>query len=143
MSASWAPYPPCQSGTCSDQGCCAEGMSLSFSLYPSLLIIFVAIGISLFLSPSLTLSLNNIWEKFWVHAGYKFRWPALVGKSEQVATAVIERDNPLVTVVPLPDGVVGYTDFCCNRVYIFLDSDGNVRSTPVVGWNVTFVVVLK
>jgi len=65
--------------------------------------------------------------------GHKFRWPELVGKNGQQAKAVIQKDNPLVTVVVLPPGRVGFANFCCNRVYLVLGRNGNVLSAPMVG----------
>ncbi|KAI4383535.1 hypothetical protein MLD38_009362 [Melastoma candidum] len=65
--------------------------------------------------------------------GFKYRWPNLVGKSGVLAKRVIEANNPLVTVVVLPFGSVGLTDFCCNRVYVFLDENSNVIATPIIG----------
>ncbi|KAE8009085.1 hypothetical protein FH972_005539 [Carpinus fangiana] len=65
--------------------------------------------------------------------GYKYQWPKLVGKSKQQAKAVIEKDNPLVRVVVLPPGAIGLGDFCCNRVYLYVDRNGKTISVPRVG----------
>jgi hypothetical protein len=65
--------------------------------------------------------------------GYKFRWPNLVEKKEQDAKAVIQTDNPLVTIVVLPPGKVGSDDFCCNRLYLIIDGNDSVSSVPTVG----------
>jgi hypothetical protein len=65
--------------------------------------------------------------------GHKFQWPQLVGKNEQLAKAVIQKDNPLVTIMVLSPGTVGLSDFCCNRVYLTVDRDGKVLFVPMVG----------
>ncbi|KAE8037584.1 hypothetical protein FH972_010162 [Carpinus fangiana] len=85
----WPSYPPCVSGFCTNQICCAQGN--------------------------------------------KFRWPNLVGKKEKDAKAVIQMDNPLVTIVVLPPGKVGSNDLCCNRLYLIIDSNDNVSYVPTVG----------
>ncbi|GMG99886.1 hypothetical protein Nepgr_001726 [Nepenthes gracilis] len=64
---------------------------------------------------------------------YKFQWPELVGRDGQQAKAIIERENPSVTVVVLPPERVGLPDFCCNRVYLLIDENGKVASIPLVG----------
>ncbi|XP_022764760.1 proteinase inhibitor-like [Durio zibethinus] len=65
--------------------------------------------------------------------GRKFTWPELLGKNGQVAKATIEKDNPEVTVEIITPGRVGFPDFCCNRVYLVLDNNGNVTNMPTVG----------
>ncbi|PSS10056.1 Wound-induced proteinase inhibitor 1 like [Actinidia chinensis var. chinensis] len=66
--------------------------------------------------------------------GIKLEWPELVGAKQSYATAVIEKENPLVTVIPLPEGAVGLTDLCCNRVYLFVTKLGGVViQVPRVG----------
>ncbi|GLT50447.1 hypothetical protein SLA2020_239330 [Shorea laevis] len=64
---------------------------------------------------------------------YKFRWPELVGKNAEAAKATIQKDNPDVTVMILTPGRVGSPDFCCNRVYIVSNPQGNVLQVPSVG----------
>lgn len=68
-----------------------------------------------------------------VVVGHKFRWPELLGKSGKVATSTIKKDNPEVTVEIITPGRVGFADFCCNRVYVVLDSNGIVTNMPTVG----------
>ncbi|KAF7848625.1 hypothetical protein BT93_L1793 [Corymbia citriodora subsp. variegata] len=63
-----------------------------------------------------------------------FEWPELVGQSGEKAKALIEKDNVYVTVILIPVGkAIGFLDFCCNRVYVWIDKKGNVYQTPVVG----------
>ncbi|PIN06216.1 hypothetical protein CDL12_21237 [Handroanthus impetiginosus] len=64
--------------------------------------------------------------------GHKFEWPNLVGTDPQQAKVIIEHDNPYVTVVFIKKGELPYTNFCCNRVVVFLDENGKVSSAPSV-----------
>ncbi|KAF7847208.1 hypothetical protein BT93_L3228 [Corymbia citriodora subsp. variegata] len=61
-----------------------------------------------------------------------FRWPQLVGQSGWQAKAVIEKDNPYVTVI-FTVVKQEQTDFCCNRVYVWVDLFGSVLEIPTVG----------
>ncbi|KAL0360857.1 UNVERIFIED_CONTAM: hypothetical protein Sradi_3770200 [Sesamum radiatum] len=62
--------------------------------------------------------------------GYKYTWPDVVGKDASEAKAIIERDNPLVGVVFVKRNQAWLTDYCCNRVYVFLDENLKVSSKP-------------
>ncbi|KAL8058917.1 hypothetical protein ABFX02_03G053600 [Erythranthe guttata] len=64
---------------------------------------------------------------------YQTIWPGLLGKAAEEARAVILKGNPHVGVVVVPkDG--GITDdFCCNRVWVFVDENNRVRRVPKVG----------
>ncbi|KAF7847207.1 hypothetical protein BT93_L3227 [Corymbia citriodora subsp. variegata] len=62
----------------------------------------------------------------------RLRWPELVGQNGEQAKTVIEKDNAYVTVV-LTTVKKGEIDFCCNRVYVWIDLNGNVLEMPVVG----------
>ncbi|XWS65489.1 hypothetical protein CRYUN_Cryun05aG0117200 [Craigia yunnanensis] len=64
---------------------------------------------------------------------HKFSWPELVGMNGEVAKSQIEKDNPEVSVSILTPGRGGFADFCCNRVYVVVDSNGNVIKTPTIG----------
>ena len=57
----------------------------------------------------------------------------MLGKKGEEAKSTIEKDNPEVTVEIITPGRVGSADFCCNRVYIVLDDNGNVTNMPTVG----------
>ncbi|KAF8024441.1 hypothetical protein BT93_F1576 [Corymbia citriodora subsp. variegata] len=66
--------------------------------------------------------------------GSRDEWPELVGQNAKRAKAVIERDNPYVTVILVPEGIgFGYTNFCRNRVYVQVNDKGNVFQTPMIG----------
>ncbi|CAH2058891.1 unnamed protein product [Thlaspi arvense] len=65
--------------------------------------------------------------------GAKFMWKELRGKNGDMVKKIIESENPNVTVVIVPQGRVGFQDFCCNRVYLYLDSNGNVFNIPQIG----------
>ncbi|KAL0360849.1 UNVERIFIED_CONTAM: hypothetical protein Sradi_3769400 [Sesamum radiatum] len=64
--------------------------------------------------------------------GYKSIWPDVVGMDRSEAKAIIEYDNPLVTVVFMRQNQGRLTDHCCNRVYIFVDDHYRVLSEPFV-----------
>lgn len=65
---------------------------------------------------------------------YKSIWPELVGRDVEEAKAIITRDNPLVTVVPIDQHHKVIVDLCCNRVWLFYDNKNNlVRLVPKVG----------
>ncbi|KAL3840413.1 hypothetical protein ACJIZ3_025004 [Penstemon smallii] len=65
--------------------------------------------------------------------GYKLVWPYLEGVDAHQAKDLIERDNPEVTVEFVPRGKSITKDFCCNRVWVFVDNNGRVEGVPMVG----------
>ncbi|KAG8389854.1 hypothetical protein BUALT_Bualt01G0022100 [Buddleja alternifolia] len=64
---------------------------------------------------------------------YKTIWPNLLGMAAEEAKAIIVQDNPLVTVVSVPPGVGVIHNFCCNRVWLWLDEKNHVQLVPKVG----------
>lgn len=56
----------------------------------------------------------------------KIEWPELVGVKGAVAKAIIERESPHVTVLYIWCGWKRIMDCCCNRVWLFLDGEGEV-----------------
>lgn len=67
------------------------------------------------------------------HGQYKIEWPNLVGMGAEEAKNIIYRDNPLVTVVlvHINEGITD--DFCCNRVWLYIDEKNHVQQVPIVG----------
>ncbi|KAH7522168.1 hypothetical protein FEM48_Zijuj07G0109600 [Ziziphus jujuba var. spinosa] len=63
----------------------------------------------------------------------KTSWPELWGIEGEAAEAIIKRDNPNVDVISLPVGSITIHDFNCNRVWLFLDSNGFVATIPKLG----------
>lgn len=63
----------------------------------------------------------------------KNSWAELVGENANSVMAIIEKDNPCMTVVPLPMGYVRLDISCCNQVYVSIDENGNVTEVPIVG----------
>ncbi|MBA0624295.1 hypothetical protein Godav_009679, partial [Gossypium davidsonii] len=49
------------------------------------------------------------------------------------AKATIEKENPEVTAEILTPGRVGPPNFCCNRVFVTVDTHGNVTNIPTIG----------
>ncbi|KAL0408948.1 UNVERIFIED_CONTAM: hypothetical protein Sradi_1829200 [Sesamum radiatum] len=65
---------------------------------------------------------------------YKKAWPELVGVEAWACKVKIERENPIVTVVTVPrQGGTIRPDFCCNRVYLFVDENHICYFVPTVG----------
>ncbi|KAL7117171.1 hypothetical protein ACP275_03G055900 [Erythranthe tilingii] len=64
---------------------------------------------------------------------YDTVWPNLVGMAAEEAKAIITKDNPLVTVVLVHRDEATIDNFCCNRVWLFVDESNRVRKVPMVG----------
>lgn len=64
---------------------------------------------------------------------YKVTWPDLVGKSSEEAKSIITKDNAVVTVVLVHKGEPVLDDFCCNRVWLYVDDNNRVTRVPHVG----------
>ncbi|CAO2824685.1 unnamed protein product [Amaranthus hypochondriacus] len=59
--------------------------------------------------------------------GKKYEWPELLGKRGVEAKMIIESENPSLTAVIISkESSTPITDFCCNRVIIFVNSYGSV-----------------
>ncbi|KAL0446281.1 UNVERIFIED_CONTAM: Glu S.griseus protease inhibitor [Sesamum latifolium] len=63
----------------------------------------------------------------------KSSWPELLGQPGDVAVATIERENPLVTAIIVPPGTDVTADFRCDRVWVYIDDNGNVVRVPTIG----------
>ncbi|AES61052.1 putative proteinase inhibitor I13, potato inhibitor I [Medicago truncatula] len=63
----------------------------------------------------------------------KSSWPELVGVEGKVAEATIERENPLVNAIIVPEGSAVILDFRCDRVWVWVDKDGIVFKVPTIG----------
>lgn len=63
----------------------------------------------------------------------KGSWPELVGVGGDAAVAIIENENPLVSAVILPPRTFPITDFRCDRVWVYVDGNANVRRVPIIG----------
>ncbi|CAI9786445.1 unnamed protein product [Fraxinus pennsylvanica] len=64
--------------------------------------------------------------------GYKATWPNTLGMDGEQAKAIIEKDNPLVTVlIRAPNNYVIH-NFCCNRVWVFVDEHYKVLVIPKI-----------
>ncbi|KAJ0807399.1 putative proteinase inhibitor I13, potato inhibitor I [Helianthus annuus] len=51
---------------------------------------------------------------------------------ENWGTAIIEKENPLVNAIVLLDGTPVTMDFRCDRVRVWVNTDGVVIRTPVI-----------
>uniref|UniRef100_J3MTD3 Subtilisin inhibitor 1 n=1 Tax=Oryza brachyantha TaxID=4533 RepID=J3MTD3_ORYBR len=63
----------------------------------------------------------------------KTSWPELVGVLATLAATQISRDRPDVAVEVLPPGALLTPDVNDKRVRVFIDNNGLVAKTPVVG----------
>ncbi|XP_027364601.1 inhibitor of trypsin and hageman factor-like [Abrus precatorius] len=63
----------------------------------------------------------------------KSSWPELVGVEGTVAEATIERENPLVNAMIVPEGSSVIFDFRCDRVWVWVNKDGIVKQVPIIG----------
>lgn len=50
-----------------------------------------------------------------------------------VAEGTIERENPLVNAMIVPEGSSVPLDFRCDRVWVWVDKDGIVKQVPTIG----------
>ncbi|CAA2996199.1 ase inhibitor-like, partial [Olea europaea subsp. europaea] len=64
-------------------------------------------------------------------SGYKTMWRNTLGMEGKRAKSIIENDNPLVTALIIHKGHAVLDDFCCNRVWIFINEHGKVASVPM------------
>ncbi|KAI3460239.1 hypothetical protein Pfo_016902 [Paulownia fortunei] len=64
---------------------------------------------------------------------YRTIWPNLLGMDAEEAKAIILKDNPVVRVVFLHKGDATTFDFCCNRVWLWIDENNRVFRVPKVG----------
>ncbi|KAI9116319.1 hypothetical protein K1719_012486 [Acacia pycnantha] len=63
----------------------------------------------------------------------KSSWPELVGVEGERAEATIERENDLVDAIIVEEGSSVITDFRCDRVWVWVNSDGIVSRVPKIG----------
>ncbi|KAL4581115.1 hypothetical protein LXL04_017324 [Taraxacum kok-saghyz] len=63
----------------------------------------------------------------------KSLWPELVGLTGEEAKRTIERENPHVNAIVLLDGTPTTKDFWCDRVWVWVDSNGVVIRPPAIG----------
>ncbi|KAI3441986.1 uncharacterized protein J3R85_001562 [Psidium guajava] len=64
----------------------------------------------------------------------KESWPELVGMNGDVATGIILRENPAVSMAPMvKEGSFVTADFRCDRVWVWVDGSKLVTQVPRVG----------
>ncbi|KAJ8650391.1 hypothetical protein MRB53_003414 [Persea americana] len=63
----------------------------------------------------------------------KRSWRELVGVKGQIAATTIERENPLVHAHVVLEGTVVTHDFRCDRVWVWVDSNGIVTRELRIG----------
>ncbi|MCV2423825.1 serine protease inhibitor [Paucibacter sp. DJ4R-1] len=63
----------------------------------------------------------------------KSSWPELVGVEGYKAAAQIEAENSALDAVVISKDAVVATIYICTRVYVRVDSQGIVSSTPIIG----------
>ncbi|KAF6987272.1 hypothetical protein CFC21_004929 [Triticum aestivum] len=63
----------------------------------------------------------------------KSSWPELVGILASLAATQIAHDRPAAAIEVLPTGVPVTPDYNLERVRVFIDLNGIVAKTPVIG----------
>ncbi|XVE72986.1 hypothetical protein DITRI_Ditri11bG0081900 [Diplodiscus trichospermus] len=63
----------------------------------------------------------------------KNSWPELVGEKGETAKAAIESENPNVGATVLLEGTPVTRDFRCNRVWVWVNENGQVVRVPTIG----------
>ncbi|XP_076940140.1 subtilisin-chymotrypsin inhibitor-2A-like [Bidens hawaiensis] len=63
----------------------------------------------------------------------KSSWPELVGKKGEVAKAIIEKENPVVTAYVILEGTPIPLDYRTDRVWVVVNSEDVVILTPTIG----------
>ncbi|OWM66745.1 hypothetical protein CDL15_Pgr010397 [Punica granatum] len=60
-------------------------------------------------------------------------WPELYGTSREKALAVIKRENPMVMASIVKEGTPDIMNYCCDRVWVWVDNSGVVVRVPTIG----------
>lgn len=63
----------------------------------------------------------------------KDAWPELVGEQGKKAAQIIEKENSYVQAFVIKEGTMVTMDFRCDRVRVWVDCDGIVVQTPIIG----------
>ncbi|XVF23607.1 hypothetical protein REPUB_Repub13aG0054000 [Reevesia pubescens] len=63
----------------------------------------------------------------------KSSWPELVRMNGEEAAATIETENPNVNAEIVLEGTFVLPVFLCNRVRIWVDTNGIVTRVPIIG----------
>nr|GMD59727.1 glu S.griseus protease inhibitor-like [Ipomoea batatas]GMD62848.1 glu S.griseus protease inhibitor-like [Ipomoea batatas]GMD72033.1 glu S.griseus protease inhibitor-like [Ipomoea batatas] len=63
----------------------------------------------------------------------KESWPELVGEQALVAKTIIEKENPIVTAIISYPGCPRILNFRCDRVFVSVDCNNVVQTTPIIG----------
>lgn len=60
-------------------------------------------------------------------------WPQVVGISGEDAKKKIEAENPYLKVLIMSENSIFTADYNVKRVRVFVDSNGKVAKTPIIG----------
>ncbi|KAH0993848.1 hypothetical protein GBA52_005331 [Prunus armeniaca] len=63
----------------------------------------------------------------------KDTWPELLGAQGTDAEATIESENSLVDAQIVLEGTIVTADFRCDRVRVWVNTDGIVTRVPIIG----------
>ncbi|KAL0395250.1 UNVERIFIED_CONTAM: Proteinase inhibitor [Sesamum latifolium] len=63
----------------------------------------------------------------------KSAWPELVGVSGEIAKKTIEENSLVTAIIVPPSQSFLPADFRCDRVFVLIDDEGNVKWTPSIG----------
>ncbi|OWM66757.1 hypothetical protein CDL15_Pgr010409 [Punica granatum] len=59
--------------------------------------------------------------------------PELYGTSGEKALAVIKRENPMVMAPIVKEGTPVIMNYCCDRVWVWVDNSSVVVRVPIIG----------
>lgn len=63
----------------------------------------------------------------------KKEWPELVGENGQEAANIVESENPNVEAFVVLQGSIVTADFRCDRVRVWVNTNGVVYRSPRIG----------
>ncbi|KAL5542157.1 hypothetical protein UlMin_009867 [Ulmus minor] len=63
----------------------------------------------------------------------KSSWPELVGVQGEVAVETIERENPSLNAIIVPEGSSVILNYDCSRVWVWVNAQNIVKKTPGIG----------
>ncbi|MBA0617682.1 hypothetical protein Godav_027107, partial [Gossypium davidsonii] len=77
--------------------------------------------------------INNVCKSLPTTDSGKSSWAELVGINGEVAAHIIAKENPKVSVQIVKEGLTVTMDFRCDRVRVWVDNYGIVKTTPHIG----------
>ncbi|KAM0937609.1 putative proteinase inhibitor I13, potato inhibitor I [Dioscorea sansibarensis] len=63
----------------------------------------------------------------------KSSWPELLGVEGNKAVRIIEKENDHVKAIIVKEGSMVTQDFRCDRVWVWVNKEGDVIQVPTIG----------